>query len=341
MATKPYSKKKIQETNNSGFGKYDEGVGGGASPSPLKPGTHGHGVNSDHRKEHNDTMQPRTDDGKFTYKSVNGQSIDPKYGPSRGETVNPLLTGGKNGVKIDDVQDDFAQQSGNYWNKYKDSWYTKGGEMVLQSGKKWQTRVAGATIWEIAKRRYDKVKGEFEGESSTFEETKKGAPGIEEKAAKQMAKTTGQEQAVISQKTGGIKLKPGAKPVSMPAPKPQPTVGQPVAPSPVIPTVPGEGDTAGVQPTATTSGNGLAQTQSKYTDDQLAQAKQLFADNDIDVSGLTPRELDDYIDKYIDFDTQEDADTDNNADADNNTQNNSNDDLENKIKNKMGITDED
>ena len=90
MANSKYQKKKIQDTENSGFGNYDEGVGGGASPNDSKQGTHGHGANSDYRKENNDTMQARTADGKFTYKSVNGQSIDPKYGPSRGKTVNPL-----------------------------------------------------------------------------------------------------------------------------------------------------------------------------------------------------------------------------------------------------------
>ena len=223
-----FQKKKIQDFENSNFGNYKEGVGGGGSPQPGDPSKHGHGVNSDHRKANNDTMQPRTNDGKFTYKSVNGQSIDPKYGPSRGKTVNPLLTGGENGIKISDVEQEFSAQSGAIWDKFKDKWYQKGSEyMLLSQGKghkaDWSTRVAGEAIWEVAKERYDKVKGEFQGESKIFEEAKKGKLGKEEQAAKQLAQSTGKEQAVIDQPSGAIKVKPGTvinKILSSPTPTP-------------------------------------------------------------------------------------------------------------------------
>ena len=221
-----YQKKKIQDTENGGFGKYKEGVGGGASPQPGDPSKHGHGVNSDHRKANNDTMQPRTNDGKFTYKSVNGQSIDPKYGPSRGKTVNPLLTGGENGIKISDVEREFYNESGAIWSKYKDKWYQKGSEYALMSQgskhkKGFSTRVSGDAIWNVAKRRYDKVKGEFTGESGVFKEGKKGARTAEEQTAIQKAQQTGEEQAVINPSSGAIQLKPGTPKVApvQPAPK--------------------------------------------------------------------------------------------------------------------------
>lgn len=266
MASKNFQKKKIQDTENSGFGNYQEGVGGGGSPEAKDPHQRAPGVNSTYRKQNNDTMQPRTDDGKFTYKSVNGQSIDPKYGPSRGKTVNPLLTGGENGVKIEDVETDFANQSGAYWDKYKDKWYTKGGEVVTSGD--FKTRVAADTVWNVAKRKYDTVKGEFEGESSVFEETKKGRSSLEEKAAKQQAQASGEEQAVINQSTGAIKTKPGTPPMVAPTPAPKPapkptpgaTPGStPIAPGTGLPNAgtgqilqaPGQGGTTG--------GNGLSQ----------------------------------------------------------------------------------
>ena len=265
---KAFQKKKIQDTKDSGFGQYQEGVGGGSSPEAKDPNQRAPGVNSDYRKQNNDTMQPRTDDGKFTYKSVNGQSIDPKYGPSRGKTVNPLLTGGENGVKIEDVETQFANNSGAYWDKYKDKWYTKGGEVVTTGD--FKTRVAADTVWNVAKRKYDTVKGEFEGESSVFEETKKGRSSKEESAAKQQAQASGEEQAVINQETGAIKTKPGTPPMvaptptPKPTPRPQPTPGATPGSTPIAPG-PGQG---GSQPGqiiqapgqgGANGGNGLSQ----------------------------------------------------------------------------------
>lgn len=249
-----YSKKKIQETEDSGFGKYEENTGGG---TPMGQGGKyakgGRGVWKDEydKKPKRDEGQPRTSDGKFTYNSVNGKGL--KY-ESRGKTVNPLLTGGENGIMIDDVEKGFSKQSGAYWDKYKDSWYTKGGEIVTTDLK---TRIAAETIWNLAKKKYDTVKGEFQGESHVFDETKKGRPGKEEAAAKQKVEATGEEQPVISQKTGGIKLKPGSvfvpsKPVGeTPKPKaPAPQPAAPIAPTPVIPAQPTE---PAPQPEATTA----------------------------------------------------------------------------------------
>lgn len=313
-----YQKKKIQDTDNSNFGNYQEGVGGGASPEKGDPSKHGHGVNSDHRRANNDTMQPRTDDGKFTYKSVNGQSINPKYGPSRGETVNPLLTGGENGVKIDDVEQQFAAKSGAIWNKYKDKWYVKGSEYVLMSQgkghkKEFATRVAGDAIWEVGKRRYDKIKGEFEGESKTFEEGKKGKMGKEEKAAKQLAETTGQEQAVL-ESSGGIKLKPGV--TFTPSTKPQPSRPRPTTSNTGSGTQPAQPTQPSVPvSTASVSDISNADYTPKYSDDDIEAAKAAlkeggFTDDEIaDFDALSPKEKDDYIDKYFDTDTEESEET--------------------------------
>ena len=249
MASKNYQKKKIQDMEDSGFGDYQEEVGGGASPNARNPSQRAPGVNSSYRKNNNDTMQPRTDDGKFTYKSVNGKSINPKYGPSRGKTVNPLLTGGENGVLIEDVEKDFANQSGTYWDKYKDKWYQKGSEIVTTGD--FKTHVAAESIWEIAKKRYNKVSGEFNGESKVFDETKKGRRTAEEKAAQQQAKTTGEEQGVVNPQTGGLKVKPGT-PAPTPTPAPAPAPKQTFTPKPTTNPTP----TTNTNPTPTIYGGG-------------------------------------------------------------------------------------
>lgn len=252
-----------------GFGNYDEGVGGGQSPNgSAKPGTHGHGVNSDHRKQNNDTMQARTDDGKFTYKSVNGQSIDPKYGPSRGKTVNPLLTGGKNGVKIEDVERQFRNKSGEYWDEYGKTgkWFAKGAEREFlrkSDTAKTVTKKAAVSLWDLAKE-YDMVKGEFVmslsddwqrkaagklmgnigdnafSESNLWDESKRGTKGKEEKAASQKAIKTGKSQMVTDIHSGGYKtsgakpFKKKAKTVAQPAPAqpaPKPAASIPTQPA--------------------------------------------------------------------------------------------------------------
>ena len=105
------AQKKIEETQDSGFGKYSESTGGGKPFSTSNTRTTRE--NGKYRQANNKTNQPRTNDGKFTYKSANGKSIDPKYWPSRGKTVNPLLTGGVNGIKIEDVEQEFQSKKCN------------------------------------------------------------------------------------------------------------------------------------------------------------------------------------------------------------------------------------
>ena len=67
------------------IGNYTESTGGG---TPLAKG--------EKLKDHPEAkrvMQPRDEDGQFTYNSVNGKGL--KYGPSRGTTVPPFLRGVK------------------------------------------------------------------------------------------------------------------------------------------------------------------------------------------------------------------------------------------------------
>lgn len=199
--------RKIQDTEDSGFGKYAESTGGGHPFEAGNSNTRTTQENGKLRKSENagKTDQPRTADGKLTYKSVNGQSIDPKYGPSRGKTVNPLLTGGKNGVMIEDVEKDFKSQSGSYWDKYKDKWFTKGGKVVTEG---LSTKISAQTIWELAKQKYDTVKGEFEGESENWS-TKGGKKSAAEKEAIEKVKETGEQQYAIDKASGAIETKGG------------------------------------------------------------------------------------------------------------------------------------
>lgn len=67
------------------IGSFQESTGGG---TPLKKGQ----KLKDH-PEAKRVMQPRDEDGQFTYNSVNGKGL--KYGPSRGTTVPPFLRGVK------------------------------------------------------------------------------------------------------------------------------------------------------------------------------------------------------------------------------------------------------
>lgn len=200
--------KKIQETEGGGFGQYQESTGGGTPFEKGNSNTRTTRENGKKREAQNPTTsQPRDKFGHFTYKSVNGQSIDPKYGPSRGKTVNPLLTGGDGTIKIEDVEKQWSSQSGAYWNKYKDKWYTKGGKVVTQG---LSTKISAETVWNMAKRRYDQVKGEFEGESESWS-TKTGKKSAAEKAAAQKVKSTGEQQYAIDASTGAIETKGGMK----------------------------------------------------------------------------------------------------------------------------------
>ena len=222
----------IKDTEGSNFGHYSEGVGGGASPKPKDPNQRAPGVNSEHRKEHNNTNQPRTQDGKFSYKSLNGQET--KY-PGRGKTVNPLLTGGQNGIKIEDAEQQFSEHSGSLWDKYKDKWYQKGSEKITQVKGKLKTKVSAEAIWNIAKQSFDIKNNELTGESHVFDESKSGAPSKEEKIAKQAAQKEKAEKYVISQENGGIKV---LKSHAAPAPTKSVPVAPTTQPSPIAPSAP-------------------------------------------------------------------------------------------------------
>ena len=317
MASKNYKQKKIQDTEGGKFGTYTEDTGGGHPFNTSNTRTTKE--NGKYRKANNKTMQPRTDDGKFTYKSANGQSIDPKYGPSRGKTVNPVLTGGKNGIKIEDVEKQFAEGKGNVWDEFKDKWYRKGGEAVVNGLK---VKVAGIAIWDVAKEYNEELgeykgiasasdynKGKYTGESEIFEKSKLGRTSNAAKAAKQKAKSTKESQFVIDQKTGGIKggqeelqkkvnEKPYKKketPVAPKAPTTEtPTTKAPVAETPVSEKAPVAETKSGV----------------KYGSEQLAKIKDYFMNDyfkDNPEKGtalvnklfsLTPEQIDAQIDKW-------------------------------------------
>ena len=161
--------------------------------------------------------------------------------------------------------------------------------MLLSQGKghksDWSTRVAADTIWNVAKRRYDSVKGEFVREGKVFSESKKGKLGSEELAAKQLAQATGQEQAVMDQGTGAIKVKPGtvqnfpSTPAPTPAKTPSPSVG-----------IPSAGTPSSVNVSKLT-----------HTKAQLDSARQLLSSAGVDTSGYTDEQLDQIVDNYIDF----------------------------------------
>ena len=205
------------------------------------------------------------------------------------------------------------------WIKYKDKWYQKGSEYMLMSQGKhhkadFATRVAGDAIWEVAKRRYDKVKGEFSRESKVFAQGKKGARGADEEAAYQLAKQTGEEQAVMDKGVGAIKLKPGFVPAK-PQPKPQPQP-RPVNPSPVAPGI-GGNQQPGVQPTVNvaTNVNDIANADytPKYSDEDISAARDAlqeagFSDDDLAAfDALSPKEKDEYIDKNFGEEEEEEV----------------------------------
>lgn len=300
MTSKDYQKDtgKIEETKGGGFGKYKEGVGGGQSPNgSAKPGTHGHGVNSDHRKQNNDTMQARTDDGKFTYKSVNGQSIDPKYGPSRGKTVNPLLTGGKNGVMIDEVEEQFENKSGKYWQEYGKEWFKKGDERAFlrnSDTKKIVIKKAAVAIWDLAKE-YNMVKGEFveslsgdgASEESVWDESKSGRKGKPEQQAEQQALASGKSQMVVDPKTGGYKsadkpFKKKEKPMQAPAPAPQQPAPQP---SSVVSQQQSEPKQSTPQPMASSD----QESKQQQSLEQPQPKTEEFSENDIELATSDPK----------------------------------------------------
>lgn len=209
----------IKDTEGGNFGNYKEYNGGGSPKGGVWGGANGR-VGWDERKKQGEVKeyehrkdQPRTDDGKFTYNSVNGKET--KY-DGRGETVNPLLTGGENGVYIKDVdkrgkahngvESQFKNKSGEVFDRYKGKWQPKGGMKATKEGKKFTIQFAADNIWDLAKYAINPESGEF-GESKRAQKagltkegeqwkTKMGAPGKAGIEAKKEAKKTGQEQFV-------------------------------------------------------------------------------------------------------------------------------------------------
>ena len=205
-STEKAQKSKIQDIEDSGFKGYSEANGGGTPVGGQYGGPSGRVGWKERGEPGHRESQPRTKDGRFTYNSVNGKELSPTSDPDRGKTVNPLLTGGENGVLIKDVEEQFEKGEGNIWDKYKHKWYQKGGEYVLSDLK---THVSGKAIWQVARGSYDSVKGEFQGESQVFDKVKVGKKSAEEKLAKQQVEAAGGgEQAVIEKTGGGIKIAP-------------------------------------------------------------------------------------------------------------------------------------
>lgn len=321
---KNVKKIRIKDSDDSGFGNYNEEKGGGSPKGGKFGGKNGRvgwsqresdgEVNSGEHRE----SQPRTEDGKFTYNSVNGKSRKYDY-HGEYDTVNPLLTGGVNGVKAEDVKKDFRNKSGAYWDKYKDKWYVKGSEKTefyasSHQKAKWHVTVAGETIWDVARRSFDTVKGEFQGESKVFS-GKPGAPSKEAKAAIQKSKATNSEQFVLDPKTGGAIR--NAQPVSKQGLQPRVTIkpGAPTTISPVRPTVGNGNQPAAQQPQQTAVSGGTSQTANvnsvsgklKHTKEEIRAvreaAKELFPDTDFDE--YSDEQLDAIIDDYFDFSEDE------------------------------------
>lgn len=84
---KPNVGEAILGKNKQAIGSYQEAPGGG---TPLKAGEK---APSKEWVAANRKMQPRDDDGKFTYNAANAKPLE--YGPSRGWTVPPFLRGVK------------------------------------------------------------------------------------------------------------------------------------------------------------------------------------------------------------------------------------------------------
>ena len=82
---KPNVGEAILGKNKQAIGSYQEAPGGG---TPLKAGEK---APSKEWVAANRKMQPRDDDGKFTYNAANAKPLE--YGPSRGWTVPPFLRG--------------------------------------------------------------------------------------------------------------------------------------------------------------------------------------------------------------------------------------------------------
>lgn len=214
MAKSNFKKISIKDTEGGNFGNYEEGKGGGTPRGGVWGGKSGR-VGWDERDKSGELPQgahreeqPRTKDGKFTYNSVNGKET--KY-ESRGETVNPLLTGGKNGVKIEDAKKEFSDKSGSLYDQYKDKWYQKGSELIQKEGRKYKVSISANDIWEIARVSFNVQKGGFEYEAENFDKAKKGRRSNPELISIKEAKKN-KGETFVTDAQGGIKMKAGSQP---------------------------------------------------------------------------------------------------------------------------------
>ena len=202
----------IKDTEGGGFGQYSEENGGGTPRGGVWGGKSGR-VGWDERQKSGELpqnahrqKQARTSDGKFTYASVNGKET--KY-ESRGKTVNPLLTGGVNGIKIEDAKQQFASKQGSLYDKYKDKWYQKGSELITKEGRSYKIKLAQNDIWEIARVSFNLQEGGFTTEAQNFANSKSGRHSKEEKEAIQEAKKN-KGETFVKDNTGALQQKAGS-----------------------------------------------------------------------------------------------------------------------------------
>lgn len=214
MAKSNFKKmKSIKDTEGGNFGGYKEANGGGSPKGGIWGGQNGR-VGWSEREQQGEVKQgehrkdqPRTKDGKFTYNSVNGKETEYE---SRGKTVNPLLTGGENGIYIKDVEDQFSKKQGSLYDKYKDKWYQRGDKKVTKEGRKHKVQIANESIWNIARKSFDLKNDELTEEGTTWQ-NKKGARSTAEKQAISQARANKEEQ-FVADPNGGIQKHTGQLP---------------------------------------------------------------------------------------------------------------------------------
>lgn len=280
MAQKFKKIPKIAETQGSNFGNYSEANGGGSPKGGVWGGQSGR-VGWENRKQAGEVKegesrkeQPRDKAGHFTYNSVNGKET---LYPGRGDTVNPLLTGGDGTIHISDVVDkrtgqtkqgiksQFAQKSGAYYDKWKSVFYQKGSELITKQGKKFTTKLASDDVWEIGRRNWDAKKGEFKDEGKTFEKGKVGAPSKAQKQAMAFAKKN-KEETFVKTPDGAIKVK---------------------------------GDQA--LPDMEKALKKVTGSQLKHSPAQIKAVRDLAASKGLDFSAYTDEQIDQIVDQYISF----------------------------------------
>lgn len=293
MAKKLKKHTRIAEFENSGFGNYGEDLGGGTPVGGRWGGSNGRVgwskrigrgevPQSAKRKE-----QPRTADGKFSYNSLNGKET--KY-ESRGKTVNPLLTGGRNGIDIATVKAQFQAKKGNFYDEFKSVFYQASSGLATKVGKEYLIKVAGEDIWETARKSWDVSTGQFVGENTAFTRTKRGRVGAQDKAAKRYAKKTGQEQFVMDKKDPNAiraaKLKIKGNDGSSLKQASNGLMGE---------------INKGIKNPDRKTDNESDVSQMKHTSVEIAAIREILKDQGFDSTGITDEQLDQMADEYFDF----------------------------------------